>query len=88
MPSFLSILKGRDGPRSKSRKNSNLSQLTDRIPAKPTWEDAWTRKTVEPDEVQELIRRCTKEIKDRGRICISPGCGVGFSLLVCNGACR
>ncbi|OIW26174.1 DUF1708-domain-containing protein [Coniochaeta ligniaria NRRL 30616] len=65
MPSFLSILKGRDGPRSKSRKNSNLSQLTDQIPAKPKWEDAWTRGTVEPEEVQDLIRRCTKEIKDR-----------------------
>ncbi|KAB5549870.1 hypothetical protein GE09DRAFT_187573 [Coniochaeta sp. 2T2.1] len=65
MPSFLSVFKGRDGPRSKSRKNSNLSQLTDQVPAKPKWEDAWTRKTVEPEEVQELIRRCTKEIKDR-----------------------
>jgi len=72
MPSFLSVFKGRDGPKSKSRKNSNLSQFTDQIPAKPKWDDAWTRNTVEPEEVQDLIKRCTKEIKDRGRTCISP----------------
>jgi hypothetical protein len=72
MPSFLSKLTGRDGPRNKSRKNSNLNHLTDQLPPKPKWEDAWTRKTVEADEVQELIKRCTKEIKDRGRTCIAP----------------
>lgn len=79
MPSFLSILKGRDGSRTKSRKNSNLSQLADQKPTKPKWEDAWTRKTVEAEEVQELIRRCTKEIKDRGRTRIPPA--LGFRLL-------
>ena len=75
MPSFLSILKGRDGPKAKSRKNSNLNQLAAQTPSKPKWEDAWTRKTVEPEEVHELIGRCTKEIKDRGRTTISPGLG-------------
>ena len=64
MPSIFSRLKGRDG-KSKSKKNANLG-LADQAPKKPRWEDAWTRTTVEPDEVQDLIRRCTEELKARG----------------------
>ena len=37
-------------------------------PLKPKWEDAWSRKDVEPEEVQELLRYCTYEIKSRGTI--------------------
>ena len=33
---------------------------------KEVWEDAWTRKTVEPEEIHELIRFCTEELKARG----------------------
>jgi len=65
MPSLFSRLKGKDG-RLRSKKNGQLDQLPDQLPPKPRWEDAWTRKTVEPEEVQELIRLCTKELKERG----------------------
>lgn len=35
-------------------------------PPKPLWEgDAWARKEVEPEEVQELLRGCTHELKSR-----------------------
>jgi hypothetical protein len=66
MPSFFSRRKGKDGQKSKSKKNSHLDQLTDQLPPKPQWEDAWTRKTVEPDEIRELVKRCTEELKARG----------------------
>ncbi|KAK3310651.1 uncharacterized protein B0T15DRAFT_44732 [Chaetomium strumarium] len=60
MPGLFSRLKGRD----KSKKNG-ADQLADQQPQKPRWEDAWTRKTVEPEEVQQLIRCCTEELKAR-----------------------
>lgn len=67
MPSFFSRLKGKDGPNKiKSKKHANLDQLATQEPQKPRWEDAWTRNTVEPEEVQDLIRRCTEELKARG----------------------
>lgn len=61
MPGLFSRLKGRD----KSKKGQ-LDNLADQQPQKPRWEDAWTRKTVEPEEVQELIQYCTEELKARG----------------------
>ncbi|KAL2132858.1 hypothetical protein VTI74DRAFT_3232 [Chaetomium olivicolor] len=63
MPGLFSRLKGRDG-KIKSKKGA-LDQLANQQPQKPRWEDAWTRKTVEPEEVQELVRFCTEELKAR-----------------------
>jgi hypothetical protein len=67
MPSFFSRLKGKDGPAkvSKSKKGAQQNIIND-APAKPRWEDAWTRKNVDPEEVQELLRGCTVELKSRG----------------------
>ena len=69
MPSFFSRLKGRDGP-AKVAKNKKAGQQTgfSEEPPKPMWEDAWTRKTVEPEEVQDLVRGCTVELKSRGML--------------------
>jgi hypothetical protein len=64
MPSLFSRLKGRDG-KLKSKKGA-LDQLANQQPQKPRWDDAWTRKTIEPEEVQQLIRFCTEELKARG----------------------
>ncbi len=72
MPSIFSRLKGKDGPtKLKSKKGSHLDYLKDQLPSKPRWEDAFLRKTVEPDEVQDLVRRCTEELKARGMTSIS-----------------
>lgn len=66
MPSIFSRLKGKDGPtKIKSKKNAHLDNLTSQLPPKPRWEDAWTRATVEPEEIHELIKRCTEELKAR-----------------------
>lgn len=67
MPSFFSRLKGKDGLAkiSKSKKNVPQGHIQE-APTKPAWEDAWTRKTVEPDEIQELLHGCTLELKSRG----------------------
>jgi len=64
MPSFFSRLKGKDGP-SKVKKGAQQPALND-APPKPRWEDAWTRTSVDPEEVQELLRGCTLELKSRG----------------------
>jgi hypothetical protein len=64
MPGFFSRLKGRDGP-SKVKKGAQQPAI-DAAPPKPRWEDAWSRKSVEPQEVQELLHGCTVELKARG----------------------
>lgn len=62
MPSFFSRFRGRDG--GKKSKNGHQDDL-DKAPAK-RWEDDSMRTYVEPEEIQELIRRCTEELKSRG----------------------
>lgn len=64
MPGLFSRLKQRDG--AKSKKKNAANDLTGSLPAKPKWDDAYTRKTVEPEEIHELIRCCTEELKARG----------------------
>ena len=63
MPFFSSIFKSKDGS---SKKNVDNDLVTRALPPKPQWEDAWMRKDVEPEEVQELLRGCTYEMKARG----------------------
>ncbi|RFU74255.1 hypothetical protein TARUN_7980 [Trichoderma arundinaceum] len=61
MPGLFSRLK-KDG---KSKKNG-VGDATDLVPQRQKWDDAWTRKTVEPEEIRELLRGCTEELKSRG----------------------
>ena len=61
MPGFFSRLKGKDGTAAKGKKGQ--MQQIDVAPAKSTWTDAWTRTSVEPEEIQELLRGCTLELK-------------------------
>lgn len=63
MPGLFSRFRSRDG--SKKSKKNNLDDLANQLSVKK-WDDASTRKTVEPEEIQELIRRCTEELKSRG----------------------
>lgn len=77
MPSIFSRLKGKDGPtksRSKSKKNGAGNDLANKLPTKPQWDDAYTRKTVEPEEIRELVKTCTAELKARGTPRALPFC--------------
>jgi hypothetical protein len=66
---LFSRKKNTDGPAKASKKKGAAQQTNvDVAPPKPRWEDAWTRKLVEPEEVQELISGCTVELKSRGMI--------------------
>ena len=74
MPSIFSRLKGKDGL-TKSKSKKGVFDSIDSQPQKPRWEDAYARKTVEADEIQELISRCTDELKARGmRLARPPWC--------------
>ncbi|KAI0014889.1 hypothetical protein F4780DRAFT_151630 [Xylariomycetidae sp. FL0641] len=64
MPGLFSRIRGKDG-QGKSKKKHGSLDLTHQLPNKPRWDDAYTRTFVEPEEVQELIRRCTEELKLR-----------------------
>lgn len=63
MPGIFSRRK-KDG---KSKKNG-LDDSMNLVLQKQKWDDAWTRKTVEPEEVRELLCGCTEELKNRGMI--------------------
>lgn len=63
MTGLFSRLKGKD---SKSKKKNAAADLANASPSKPTWDDAWTRKFVEPEEVHELLHFCSEELKARG----------------------
>ena len=54
-------------PRSKKKANAHTNGVVAPTPPpKPLWEgDAWTRKEVEPEEIQDLLRGCTNELKSR-----------------------
>jgi hypothetical protein len=67
MPSLFSRIRGRDGQaKLKSKKGAHLAGLADQAPEKPRWEDAYTRSAIDPEEVDDLVRRCTAELKARG----------------------
>ncbi|KAK2593204.1 hypothetical protein QQS21_009091 [Conoideocrella luteorostrata] len=63
MPGFLSRLKARDGLR---KKKNAMNDLKNSLPQKPKWDDAYTRQSVEPEEIHELLHFCTAELKARG----------------------
>lgn len=66
MPSFFSRLKGKDGPTTLSKSKKGQQAAAQVLPAKPKWSDAWARTSVEAEEVQELLKGCTIELKSRG----------------------
>ncbi|EGX91322.1 morphogenesis protein (Msb1), putative [Cordyceps militaris CM01] len=64
MPGIFSrINKARDARQKKKNGNNDLANS---LPPKPRWDDAYTRTSVDPDEIGELVRCCTHEIKSRG----------------------
>jgi len=64
MPFFSRVFRSRDAAASKRQIKQN--GVDQRVAAKPQWADAWLRTEVSPDEVQELLRGCTLELKARG----------------------
>ena len=63
---LFSRKKNGEGPKASKKKGAVQQTDVDVAPPKPRWDDAWMRKTVDPEEVQELIRGCTIELKSRG----------------------
>lgn len=68
---FSKAFKSKDGgngaPKSK-KKPAPTNGVVPAPPPKPHWDDAWTRKEVEPEEIQDLLRACTIEMKSRGTV--------------------
>lgn len=79
MPGLFARFKGRDGLRSK--KKNAINDLANSLPQKPKWDDAYTRKTVEPEEIHELLHCCTEELKARG-MSLCPGCALPSPLIM------
>lgn len=62
MPFFKHVFKSKDPSRSGSKADASSEPAP-----RPRWEDAWSRKDVAPEEIQELVHVCTQEMKSRGR---------------------
>lgn len=74
MPGLFSRMRGKDGQgKAKSKKGSQGEDLTLQLSQRPRWEDAYTRAYVEPDEVCELLRYATDELKAKGAFFPTPG---------------
>lgn len=65
MPFFTRVFRSKDS-NSITKKAPKAPVIEDQAPPKPIWTDAWQRTEVAPDEVQELLRGCTQELKARG----------------------
>ncbi|OOG00186.1 hypothetical protein ASPCADRAFT_204075 [Aspergillus carbonarius ITEM 5010] len=63
MPFFTRVFRSKDT--NVSKKATKAPEVEDKGPAKPTWTDAWQRTEVAPEEVQQLLRGCTQELKAR-----------------------
>ncbi|OKL57622.1 hypothetical protein UA08_07310 [Talaromyces atroroseus] len=63
MPFFSRVFRGKDSSASKKAAKQTAAEDT---PAKPKWTDAYQRTDVAAEEVQELLRGCTQELKSRG----------------------
>ena len=69
MPFFSKVFKSKDSNATKGQRPLDRTSGGPVAPAKPRWgDDAWTMKSVEPQEVQELLHFCTQEAKSRGTI--------------------
>jgi hypothetical protein len=64
MPGLFSRLKARDG--AKSKKKDAAQSAADQLALQPKWTDAYTRTSVEPEEIHELVHCCTVELKTQG----------------------
>lgn len=63
--SFLSrVFRSKDSNAAKKQAKQNAPE--DTAPPKPQWTDPYLRTEVSPEEVQELLRGCTQELKSRG----------------------
>ncbi|GKZ84516.1 hypothetical protein AnigIFM56816_009849 [Aspergillus niger] len=63
MPFFTRVFRSKDA--NAAKKAAKSPEVEEKGPAKPTWTDAWQRSEVAPEEVQELLRGCTQELKAR-----------------------
>lgn len=68
MPFLARVFRIKD---SHTPKKTKAPVVEDNGPSKPKWTDAWQRTEVSPEEVQDLLRGCTQELKARGRFPLS-----------------
>ncbi|KAF3124635.1 hypothetical protein TWF703_011241 [Orbilia oligospora] len=63
--SFLKALRGKGSPGKAKKSKGSDNQPTQAVAA-PVYQDPWEKTLVTPDEICELVKACTTEIKSRG----------------------
>ena len=71
MPLFSRFKNKGAQPATKSKTQPDLTNGRPAAPQKPRVEVSWNSKTVDPDDVVELIHLCTAEMKSRGESVVS-----------------
>ncbi|KAK0805997.1 multicopy suppressor of a budding defect [Friedmanniomyces endolithicus] len=66
MPLFSRLKNKGAQTASKSKTQPDLSNGIPTAPVKPRWQSTWSSRTIDPEEVEELVHACTAELKLRG----------------------
>jgi len=66
MPLFSRLKNKGAQTASKSKTQPDLSNGKPTAPVKPRWQSTWSSRTIDPEEVEELVHACTAELKLRG----------------------
>ncbi|TKA83758.1 hypothetical protein B0A55_00066 [Friedmanniomyces simplex] len=72
MPLFSRLKNKGAQSASKSKTQPDLSNSKPTAPLKPRWQSTWSSRTIDPEEVEELVHACTPELKLRGEALSAP----------------
>ncbi|GAB7351555.1 hypothetical protein MBLNU459_g2184t1 [Dothideomycetes sp. NU459] len=74
MPLFSKVFKSKDGAAAKAKNKSQPEHTNGHtvVPARPKYVSTWSSKEIDPEEIQELVRACTLELKSRAEALDAP----------------
>ena len=74
MPFFSKVFKHKDATFSSAKSKTQVADLNDHaaVPTRPRFVSTWASKTIDPEEVEELIHACTLEMKSRAEALEAP----------------
>lgn len=72
MPFFLKVFKSKDGQSANAKRNAGYTAVDHEPPSKPRYASNWDSTEVVIEEVEELVRACTNEMKSRAEALDTP----------------
>ncbi|GAM86453.1 hypothetical protein ANO11243_044670 [Dothideomycetidae sp. 11243] len=72
MPFFSKVFKSKDGQSANAKRNAGYTAVDHEPPSKPRYASNWDSTEVVIEEVEELVRACTNEMKSRAEALDTP----------------